>query len=147
MAGLQTSDVVRLGALRGKVLLLDIWASWCGPCKDEMPLLDELAVRLKPAGVQVIAVSIDQEAANARAFLGTRPSWSLLLAHDPEGRVAELLQPPKMPTSYVIDASGVVRHVNAGFQPKDIKDLESRLLALVREQDRHRRRLVGAARA
>lgn len=121
---------LRLDALRGKVVLLDIWASWCGPCKEEMPLLDELAARLKPRGIEVVAVSIDEDRAAAEAFLATRPRWNLTLAHDPQGRVPEQLQPAKMPTSYVIDAAGVVRHVNEGFERADAERLESRLLQL-----------------
>jgi thiol-disulfide isomerase/thioredoxin len=118
---------IRLGALRGKVVLLDIWASWCAPCKEEMPMLDEMAARLHRRGVEIIAVSVDEDRANAEAFVGTRPRWSLTLAHDPQGRIPDLLQPPKMPTSYVIDGAGVVRAINAGFDRADAPRIEARL--------------------
>jgi thiol-disulfide isomerase/thioredoxin len=118
---------IRLEELRGKVVLLDIWASWCGPCKEEMPVLDAIAARWKTRGVEVVAVSIDEDRAAAEAFLASRASWNLTLAHDPQGRVPEQLQPEKMPTSYIIDAGGVVRHVNAGFVREDAERLESRL--------------------
>lgn len=121
---------IRLRSLRGKVVLLDLWASWCAPCKDEMPILDDLAARLRPEGIEFVAVSIDEDRAAAEAFLRTRARWNLTLAHDPEGRVPDLLQPPKMPTSYVIDAEGVVRHVNAGFEPGDAAKIEAQLRAL-----------------
>jgi thiol-disulfide isomerase/thioredoxin len=121
---------VRLGARRGKVVLLDIWASWCAPCKQELPLLDEMAKRLRSRGVEIVAISIDEDKAAAADFLRSRPRWALTFGHDPEGRVADLLKPPKMPTSYVFDADGVLQHVNAGFEPADIEDLEARLIAL-----------------
>jgi thiol-disulfide isomerase/thioredoxin len=121
---------IRLAALKGKVVLLDIWASWCVPCKEEMPLLDEMAGRLRRRGVEIIAVSVDEDRANAEAFAGTRPRWTLTLAHDPKGRVPDLLQPAKMPTSYVIDGAGVVRGINSGFDRDDAPRIEARLRQL-----------------
>jgi thiol-disulfide isomerase/thioredoxin len=121
---------IRLGALKGKVVLLDIWASWCAPCKEEMPMLDEIAARLHRRGVEIIAVSVDEDRASAEAFVGTRPRWTLTLAHDPRQRIPDLLQPPKMPTSYLIDGAGVVRAINAGFDRADAARIEARLREL-----------------
>jgi thiol-disulfide isomerase/thioredoxin len=114
---------------KGKVLLIDIWASWCAPCKEELPLLDRLAGRLAGKGVEIIAISIDEEKAAAEDFLRGR-KWKLTLAHDPTGQVPSALAPPKMPTSYIVDGQGIVRHVNAGFEPGDIERMETRLLEL-----------------
>jgi len=119
-----------LSSHRGKAVLLDIWASWCAPCKEELPLLDDLAARLKPKGIEIIAVSIDEEEANATAFLSARKHWTLTVAHDPEGKVPDLLKPGKMPTSYVLDGTGIVRYVNEGFERSDLEKLERRLLAV-----------------
>jgi cytochrome c biogenesis protein CcmG, thiol:disulfide interchange protein DsbE len=121
---------VRLSAHRGKVVLLDIWASWCVPCKDELPVLDDLAQRLRGQGVVIIAVSIDEDRGAAEQFLKRRPRWSLTLAHDPSGTIPDRLQPPKMPTSYLIDRQGILRHVNAGFDRGDGPRLEAQLRAL-----------------
>ncbi len=121
---------VRLDRYKGKVVLLDVWASWCAPCKEELPLLDDLGARLGKRGVVIIAVSIDEDHAAAAAFLDIRPRWSLTIAHDPEGRIGEQLSPPKMPTSYVIDRQGVLRHINAGFDRGDATKLEEQLTAL-----------------
>ena len=63
----------------------------------------------------MLAVSVDQERANVDKFLKGMARWSLTIAHDPAGLIAERLQPDKMPTSYVIDRAGIVRYVNAGF--------------------------------
>ncbi len=121
---------VRLSALRGKVVLLDIWASWCVPCKDEMPTLDEIAHRLQAKGVEVVAVSIDEDRGAAEQFLKKRKRWSLTVAHDPSGTVPDRLQPSKMPTSYVIDRGGILRHINAGFEPADAARIEAQLSEL-----------------
>ena len=121
---------IDLGALKGKVVLVDIWASWCAPCMEEMPLLDEMAGRLKQKGVQIIAVSVDEDKESAQTFLSSRPSWSLTVAHDPKGKLPEVLQPGKMPSSYVVDADGIIRYVNEGFERGDLKVLEKRLVTL-----------------
>jgi len=124
---------IDLASMKGQVVLLDIWASWCGPCKEEMPLLDDMASRLRDKGIEIVAVSIDEDKASAEAFLSARPKWTLTVAHDPEGKVPELLQPPKMPTAYLVDGKGVLRYINAGFERNDAKKLEDRLLALAAE--------------
>jgi thiol-disulfide isomerase/thioredoxin len=119
---------IDVGSYKGKVLLLDVWASWCGPCKEELPMLDAMAKRLKSKGIEILAVSVDQERANVDKFLRSHGRWSLTVAHDPAGVIAERLSPEKMPTSYVIDRSGIVRYVNAGFVPDDAATIERRLL-------------------
>ena len=122
-----SGGTLSLSSMRGKVVLLDVWASWCGPCKQELPMLDQIAARLKRRGVEVVAVSVDQERDNVEKFLRSRAHWSLTVAHDPNGAVADAFQPDKMPTSYVIDRTGVIRHVNSGFEPSDARDIEARL--------------------
>lgn len=123
---------IAVGSLKGKVVLLDIWASWCAPCKEELPLLDDMAARLKDQGIEFMAVSIDEDKAAAEAFLSARPKWTLTVAHDPQGKLPDLLQPPKMPTSYLIDRQGILRYINAGFDRADAKKIEDRLLKLAR---------------
>ena len=119
---------IDVASYRGRVLLLDVWASWCGPCKQELPMLDAMAKRLKAQGIDVLAVSVDQDRANVDKFLKGHGHWSLTIAHDPAGAIAERLQPDKMPTSYVIDRAGTIRYVNAGFVPDDAPVIEKRLL-------------------
>jgi thiol-disulfide isomerase/thioredoxin len=117
-----------IGDYRGKVVLLDVWASWCGPCRQELPMLDDMAKRLRGDGVEVLAVSIDQVRANLVKFLKARPRWALTIAHDPKGAIAESLAPEKMPTSYIIDREGIIRYVNSGFEPSDAAVIERRLV-------------------
>jgi thiol-disulfide isomerase/thioredoxin len=119
---------ITVSSYRGKVVLLDVWASWCGPCKQELPTLDDMAARLRRRGVEVLAVSIDQERENVVKFLHARSRWSLTIAHDPAGAVADRLHPDKMPTSYIIDRAGIIRYVNNGFVPSDADTIEHRLI-------------------
>lgn len=132
IAPLSGTNAVRLSDLKGKVVLLDIWASWCAPCQEELPMLDEMAGRLRGKGVEVVAVSIDEDREEAQRFVRSRQNWSLRFAHDPEGKVPGKLQPSKMPTSYLIDRRGILRGVNPGFERADAKKMETRLLELAR---------------
>jgi thiol-disulfide isomerase/thioredoxin len=129
-----SGKALALDDYRGKVVLLDVWASWCGPCKQELPMLDDMAKRLRGQGVdvEVLAVSVDQERANVVKFLKARPRWSLTIAHDPKGEIADRFSPEKMPTSYVIDREGIVRYVNSGFEPSDAAVIERRLVETAR---------------
>jgi len=131
---LRGDKILRLSDLRGKVVLLDVWASWCAPCKQELPMLDDMAERLHARGVEIVAVSIDDNREDAEVFLRSRPGWTLRLAHDPEGKVPRRLQPPKMPSSYIVDRRGVIRQVNAGFERGDAQRIENRLIELAAAQ-------------
>jgi thiol-disulfide isomerase/thioredoxin len=128
---------VSLSNYRGQVVLLDIWASWCGPCKQELPMLDDIASRLHHRGVEVLAVSVDQERENVVKFLGARGHWALTIAHDSKGEIADRLQPDKMPTSYIIDRQGIIRYVNYGFVPSDAQTIERRLADLAGDGKHH----------
>jgi len=121
---------LKLSSLRGKVVLLDVWASWCPPCLKELPILDAMSKRLRSRGVEIVAVSVDQKRSNVIKFLDSQPHWALTIAHDPRQQIADTLQPEKMPTSYAIDRNGVIRYVNGGFEPSDAPVIEKKLLSL-----------------
>jgi thiol-disulfide isomerase/thioredoxin len=120
---------VKLSSLRGKVVLVDFWASWCEPCKKELPLLAKMAARLKPRGIEIVAVNIDDEPKNAEAFLRDHDVHLTVVA-DRDKSIVGKYAPPKMPTSFVVDRGGVVRAVNDGFEPSDAPRIESQLLSL-----------------
>lgn len=104
----------RLADLRGKVVVIDFFASWCGPCKLELPELEKLHRELAPSGVVFLGINIDRERENALEMV-KRFGLTFKVLLDPEGKVAELYDPPKMPSTYVIDKAGVLRFLNEGF--------------------------------
>lgn len=98
-------------------------------------MLDAMATRLRKKGIEILAISIDENRDDAMGFIKAHGApWSLSLAHDPEGRVADRLKPAKMPTSYIIDRAGVVRQINAGFERDDAAKIEARLLELADQE-------------
>jgi thiol-disulfide isomerase/thioredoxin len=120
---------LRLSSLHGKVVLLDFWASWCEPCKKELPLLAKMAPRLKAKGIEIVAVNIDDDRQKALDFLRTH-SLQLTVVSDPGKAIVGRWEPPKMPSSFAIDKAGVVRAVNGGFEPGDEAKIEAQLTAL-----------------
>jgi len=115
-----------LSAYRGKVVYLDFWASWCGPCQTAMPLIDQLAKEFPADQFQVLAVNVDDKPEKAKAFLAAHkvsyPSIS-----DPEGNLPKSFGLKTMPTSYLIDRAGVVRYVHPGFRASDIDGLRAKI--------------------
>jgi thiol-disulfide isomerase/thioredoxin len=122
---------VRLSSLRGKVLIVDFWASWCAPCREEMPVLNRLQERYREQGLVVIGVNVDNNVRNARTFLRRTPV-QFRIVHDPGKDVADRYNPPRMPSSYIVDRRGVIRHVHEGFRSGDAATIEREVRALLR---------------
>jgi thiol-disulfide isomerase/thioredoxin len=122
---------VSLSGLRGKVVIVDFWASWCGPCKQSMPVLERLSKSYRERGLVVLGVNIDDDVKTAAKFLAEVPV-SFVVVNDRDKRVAKAYAPPTMPSSYIIDREGRVRRVHAGFKASDAKVLEAELQQLLK---------------
>jgi peroxiredoxin len=114
----------------GRLLVLNFWATWCPPCIEEMPSLDEFQKRLGPQGVVVVGVSVDRSEKAYRDFL-QRAKVSFLTARDPEAGISADYGTFKYPETYVIDASGKVVQKHIGpmlwTDEKLISDIRSLL--------------------
>lgn len=109
---------VKLSDLKGKVVLINMWASWCGPCRQEMPILDKLAKANKDAGLVVLGVNQDEEASERDAFLKDN-GVSFQILDDSKHAVAGLLKSKTQPSSYFVDRAGNLVHVHEGFKSGD----------------------------
>jgi cytochrome c biogenesis protein CcmG, thiol:disulfide interchange protein DsbE len=105
---------VSLAAYRGKLVYLDFWASWCGPCKRSFPWMGELQKRYGAAGLQVVAINVDTSRDDAERFLAATPA-GFVVAFDPAGATPATYAIKGMPSSILIDANGQVVHVHTGF--------------------------------
>jgi thiol-disulfide isomerase/thioredoxin len=126
------SGPVTLADLRGKVVYLDFWASWCGPCRQSFPWMNEVQRRYGDQGLAIVAVNLDQEPELAARFIDhTKPEFTI--AYDAEGAVAERYQVQGMPSSYVIDREGRLHARHVGFRDKDRAALERTLRDLLND--------------
>jgi cytochrome c biogenesis protein CcmG, thiol:disulfide interchange protein DsbE len=103
-----SEHTVTLSQLKGQVVVLNFWATWCPPCIEEMPSLVQMQQRMKPKGVTVLAVSVDVDDGNYRRFLRDH-NVNLLSVRDADQKSNTLYGTFKFPETYVIDRNGVVR--------------------------------------
>ncbi|MQX36607.1 TlpA family protein disulfide reductase [Roseospira navarrensis] len=110
----QRGDTVTLDAFRGKVVVLNFWATWCGPCVREMPALDRLQATLGGPRFEVVAVSVDQASMDTlRGFYRQTGVETLALYHDPGSALAGALKVSGLPTTVILDHEGreLARHM------------------------------------
>ncbi len=117
---------VKLGDLRGKVVYLDFWASWCGPCKQSFPWLNELQSKYKAQGLEVVGVNVDAKSDDARKFLEETPA-RFTVAYDQTGATPKSYAIKGMPSSVLIGPDGKVLMQHAGFRDADRAELESKI--------------------
>ena len=103
-----------LPILQGKLVIIDFWASWCGPCKRAMPVLRELHEEYADKGVVILGVNLDEEKADMDAYLKKTP-MPFPMVRDPKGRLAGKLDVSGIPTSYVVGPDGRIRAIHEGF--------------------------------
>jgi thiol-disulfide isomerase/thioredoxin len=123
---------VSLESLRGKVVYLDFWASWCGPCRISFPQLEQLRNELGSQGFEVLAINVDEVESDARQFLSD-VSVSYLVVRDGEGITPQAYGILGMPTGYLIDRQGILREIHLGFLKSDGAQLRTTIVELLGE--------------
>jgi cytochrome c biogenesis protein CcmG, thiol:disulfide interchange protein DsbE len=111
-------------SLRGKVVYVDFWASWCGPCRGSFPWLKSLHERYASKGLEIVAINLDKSRDDADGFLAQFPA-PFKVAFDPAGTTAEAYHVAAMPTSYLIARDGTILSTHTGFDPKKTAALEA----------------------
>ena len=123
---------VRLSDLRGQVVLLNFWASWCGPCRQEMPILDDIHNKYKSLGFSVLGVNLDAKSKKAIGYLKDTPVTFPVL-YDPKGVTSEQYGVSAMPSTVIIDRNGNVRHLHKGFKSGYEDEYMAQIKKLLRE--------------
>ena len=124
---------VALASARGNVVYVDFWASWCGPCRQSMPLLDALQHRFGARGFRVIGVNKDVSLPDALRFLRSVPV-GFTLVQDPGDALARAFDVKAMPSGYLADRRGIVRYVHRGFNGASEAALEREIARLLDEK-------------
>jgi cytochrome c biogenesis protein CcmG, thiol:disulfide interchange protein DsbE len=122
-----------LASFRGRVVYLDFWASWCGPCRQSFPWMETMKSTYGAQGLEIITVNLDRDRADADRFLKQfHPTFDLRF--DPKGELAEQYKVQGMPSSVLIDRHGVTRFMHVGFRPVDGATYEAQLRQLLAEK-------------
>lgn len=129
----QSGKTVSLASMRGRVVLVDIWASWCPPCKAAFPAYEDLFQEYGARGFDVLAVNVDAKRNAADEFLSGR-SFQMHVVFDPKGETPAAFNLRGMPTSYLIDKRGSIRFVHEGFTDKLLAQYKHEIEQLIAEQ-------------
>ncbi len=123
---------LRLGEHHGQVVMVNFWASWCGPCRQEMPLLDEIYRQYKPLGFTVLGVNIEEDIGPAKRMLKKTPVTFPIL-FDEQNVVSNLYKVGAMPTTILIDREGNMRYLHKGYLPGYEIKYQEQVRKLLRE--------------
>jgi len=123
-------DIVALEKLRGKVVYVDFWASWCAPCRRSFPWMNAMQQKYGSRGFTIVAINVDKKRADAERFLAQIPAH-FTVVYDEAGVTPNAYGVTGMPSSYLIDARGNVTFVERGFLDEHKAALEDRIKALL----------------
>ena len=129
-----SGEIYKLAAHRGQVVLVDVWATWCEPCRDALPLYQDLHTEFAPRGLEVITINVDSEPSAIDLFLESA-KVSLPVLRDPDAHFAEPnLKVKLMPTAFLIDKQGVIRFVHEGFDEGELSTWLQQIEILLAEK-------------
>ncbi len=123
---------VSLAQLRGQVVMINFWASWCGPCRKEMPLLEQMHQKYNRLGFTLVGVNVDENSADAEKFLSKVPV-SFPVALGGQSDVQKKYGVQAMPSSFFVDRKGTVRYVHPGYRPGDEAKYQEQIRTLLKE--------------
>ena len=123
---------VRLDELRGQVVLVNFWATWCGPCREEMPRLESLYEKYRKSGFVLLGVNVDDDP-NAALSTAAKLKVSFPVLLDTDKKVSKLYDLNTMPSTVVIDRDGKMRFLHRGYRAGTEADYEQRIRGLLKE--------------
>jgi thiol-disulfide isomerase/thioredoxin len=123
---------VSLAQYHGQVVMINFWASWCGPCRQEMPLLESIYKKYKGAGFTLLGVNVEPDSKAADEWLKQTPV-SFPILYDRDSKVSKLYDVAGMPSTAIIDRSGKLRMLHRGYKPGDENEYLDSIRALIRE--------------
>jgi thiol-disulfide isomerase/thioredoxin len=125
---------IDLAQFKGQVVMINFWASWCGPCRQEMPILEDIYKKYKPMGFTMLAVNVEPDTAAAEAWLAklSKPV-TFPVAFDTDSKVSKLYKVPGMPTTVFVDRKGNFRVLHKGYKAGDENIYLSQIRSLLKE--------------
>jgi peroxiredoxin len=130
--GSSAGSNVSLAQYKGQVVMLNFWASWCGPCRQEMPLLESIYKKYNRMGFTLIGVNVEPDSNAANQWLKQTPV-SFPILYDKDSKVSKMYDVAGMPSTVIIDRTGKVRVLHRGYKPGDENEYLDSIRTLVRE--------------
>ena len=127
-----TGENLRLSEYRGDVVMINFWATWCGPCRQEMPLLDELYSRYQRVGFNLLGVNIDDDSSRAMNMI-EELGVTFPVLFDVRKEVSKLYEVNAMPVTVIVDREGTVRYIHHGYKPGYEEKYLDQIRSLLRE--------------
>jgi thiol-disulfide isomerase/thioredoxin len=123
---------VSLADYKGQVVMLNFWASWCGPCRKEMPILEQLHKQYRNKGFTLVGVNVEPNSNDAQNWLKATPVTFPIL-YDRESTVSKLYQVEGMPNTVIVDRKGRVRFIHRGYKPGEENEYLDQIRTLIKE--------------
>jgi peroxiredoxin len=123
---------VSLAQYKGQVVMINFWASWCGPCRQEMPLLEDIYKKYNKLGFTLIGVNVEPDSKAADDWLKQTPVTFPIL-YDKDSKVSRLYDVSGMPSTVIIDRKGNLRYLHHGYKPGDEGEYLNNIRAMIRE--------------
>src|ERR1700751_812072 len=123
---------VSLAQYKGQVVMINFWASWCGPCRTEMPLLESIYKKYNKMGFTMLGVNVEPDSNAANEWLKATPG-SFPILYDRDSKVSKLYDVSGMPSTVIIDRTGKVRVLHRGYKPGDENEYLDSIRTLIRE--------------
>jgi thiol-disulfide isomerase/thioredoxin len=127
-----SAEKLDMSAYKGKVVLIDFWATWCPPCKKSIPFFNSLRSEHVKDSFEIIAINVDENSEEAKQFLASN-SVDYVMAFDPKGDCPAKFEVKAMPSSYLVDKTGKIRKVHLGFRDEDKDMLREQVSAILAE--------------
>jgi peroxiredoxin len=123
---------INLSQYKGQVVMINFWATWCGPCRQEMPLLESIYKKYNKMGFTLLGVNVEPDSKPAEEWLKQTPV-SFPVLFDKESKVSTLYKVSGMPSTVIVDRKGNVRVIHRGYKPGDENEYLNSIRTLVRE--------------
>jgi peroxiredoxin len=128
----RNGENIKLSELRGEVVMINFWASWCAPCRQEMPLLEALYKKYSDLGFVLLGVNVEEDSTQANQLLKEIPVTFPIL-YDNRNEVTKLYNVVAMPSTMLVDRDGKMRFLHRGYLPGDEEEYAKQVKALIRE--------------
>jgi thiol-disulfide isomerase/thioredoxin len=115
----RNGKAIDLSQFKGQVVMINFWATWCGPCRQEMPLLEDIYKKYKPMGFTLVGVNVEPDAKGAEAWLSKQKPVSFPIVFDTESKVSKMYKVAGMPSTVFVDRKGNIRVMHKGYKPGD----------------------------